>query len=125
MCFDTICKKLKAGKDRGKAHSIIIKAEGVDIENKKIAEEVLEKIGQKTNIVVMSYLQRGGSPTAMDRLRASLMAIAAIKNIEREELSAAIGISRNEVVSVPIEEASEISKEADLEKLATIDMLSM
>ena len=122
--IEEICRKLKEGKERGKTHNIIIKAEGVELENQFIAEKIFESLGQKTNIVVLSYLQRGGAPTAEDRLRASLMAVKAIKLIEQNENSSAIGVSRNEIISIPLKEASKIKKEADLEKIAIIDMLA-
>ncbi len=122
--LDSMCEKLKEGKDRGKTHSFIIKAEGVTVSNEEIEKAILEKVGQKTNTIVLSYLQRGGSPTAEDRLRGSLMAVKAIKLIEKEQGSLAVGISGNQVISMDLEEASTITKEADLEKLAIMDMLS-
>ncbi len=124
VCMDDVCKKLYEGKQRGKTHNIIIKAEGVDLENQFISNCIMNNIGQKTNIVVLSYLQRGGSPTAMDRIRASLMAVKAIKLIQNQEKSSAVGINGSEIIHIPLEEASQIKKQADLEKLSIIDILS-
>ncbi len=122
--LNVICAKLKEGKDRGKTHSFIIKAEGVTAPNGEIEKAILEKVGQKTNTIVLSYLQRGGSPTAEDRLRGSLMAIRAIKSIEKEQGSLAVGICGNQIITMELEAASAITKEADLDKLAIMDMLS-
>ncbi|MDE8735442.1 6-phosphofructokinase, partial [Eubacteriales bacterium DFI.9.88] len=73
MPFDInkVCRKIIQGKNRGKMHDIIMKAEGVGVDAKELAQLVEEKTGKETRVVIQAYLQRGGSPTAKDRMLAS------------------------------------------------------
>jgi len=74
-----ICRKLIMGKNRGKLHSIIIKAEGVPIGAGELAHELEKRTGLETKKVVLGYIQRGGSPSAKDRLLATRMAYKAVE----------------------------------------------
>ncbi|MDO5331202.1 MAG: ATP-dependent 6-phosphofructokinase, partial [Bacillota bacterium] len=53
-----ICKKLIIGMNRGKLHSIIIRAEGVNISSNDLANEIKQKTGLDTKVVVLGYIQR-------------------------------------------------------------------
>ncbi len=122
--LDRVTKKLLEGKKRGKSHNFVIKAEGVKITNEEISQAILEKVGQKTNVVVLSYLQRGGTPSAVDRLKGAMMAIEAIRCIDIGLGSQGIGMSGDQVINMPLGEAILVEKEADLDKIKIIDMLS-
>lgn len=121
---DQLCAKIKEGKARGKSHSIILKAEGVDISTEQLTKLIEEKTGLESRMVVLGYLQRGGSPTAHDRMLASLMGSYAVDLIYNDIGGRAIGSVRNEIIDMPIEETIDISREADLEMLELIDALS-
>ncbi len=75
--LDEVCKRLEAGHKRGKLHSIIIVAEGV-ASGFEIAAELEKRTGQENRVIVLGHLQRGGSPTASDRIMASCMASLAV-----------------------------------------------
>ncbi len=60
-----------------KLHSIIIKAEGTPTPGDAV-KIIEEKTGRETKLIVLSYLQRGGSPTMNDRLLATLCAEKAV-----------------------------------------------
>jgi len=70
-----ISLKLKKGYQRGKAHCIIVVAEGVD-KTYEIAHYLKDKIGFETRVTILGYLQRGGSPSVFDRLLASRLGAA-------------------------------------------------
>ena len=74
-----------AGLARNKTHSIILKAEGVDISTDELKEQLEEKTDLDIRTVVLAYLQRGGSPTARDRLIATLIANRAVELLRDDE----------------------------------------
>ncbi len=122
--IDEVAEKLKEGIRRGKKHSIIIKAEGVPVPAKELSEILSEKTGMEIKYVVLAYLQRGGSPTANDRIRAALMAREATKCLYEDVAGIAVGVKGDEVFTMPIEEAVAMKREPNLELLPLIDMLS-
>ena len=68
--IDQVCRKVLRGHQRGKLHSIIIKAEGVEIESDVLAEIIEERTGRETRVVVPAHIQRGGTPSGRDRMLA-------------------------------------------------------
>lgn len=119
-----LCEKIIEGIERKKSHNIIIKAEGVAVPSEEIARIVKERTGQEARIVVLAYLQRGGSPSGRDRMLASLMGNRAVELIYNDCGSKAIGITGNEIADYDMEEAVVIKKEAALDLLSIIDILS-
>ncbi len=75
--LDEVCQRLERGRQRGKLHSIILVAEGV-ASAFDIAEEIKKRTQQDNRVIVLGHLQRGGSPTAFDRILASRMASVAV-----------------------------------------------
>ncbi|MEA4922772.1 MAG: 6-phosphofructokinase [Eubacteriaceae bacterium] len=122
---DGLCKKIIAGVKRGKNHSIIIKAEGVELPTHELENIITAKTGQEVRTVVLAYLQRGGSPSAKDRMMASLMGSRAVELLMADESNIAVGMDGSLIKDTPLEKAVEIEREADLELLSLIDMLSI
>ena len=118
-----ICRKLLEGKHRGKLHSVIIKAEGVPITAGDLARELEEKTGLETKKVVLGYIQRGGSPTARDRLLASRTACHAVRLLAEDSESKCIGIRGDEIIAVSFEEAFNTEKTTHFEYLDICDIL--
>jgi len=110
--IDKIADEIKAGVARGKLHSIIIKAEGVSLSTQALAEFLELKTGCETKTVLLGYIQRGGSPTARDRVLASRMGIKAAELAFERAESAAIGIHGDDIVTIPIEEALKMKKKS-------------
>ncbi len=67
MISTNSAKKSVMGANRGKQHSIIINAEGSGISSQELTETIQYRTGKDTRLVVLSYLQRGGSPTLRDQ----------------------------------------------------------
>ncbi|HPX70718.1 MAG TPA: 6-phosphofructokinase [Bacillota bacterium] len=118
-----ICRKLLIGKNRGKRHSVIIKAEGVPIDVGELAAELEKKTGMETKKVVLGYIQRGGSPTARDRLLASRTACRAVELLVADSESRAIGIRGDEIISMDFESAFKTEKLTHFEFLDMCDVL--
>lgn len=106
MPINEVIERVRAGKNSGKLHTVIIKAEGVDTPLNEL-QDILEHLtGQETRTVVPGYIQRGGSPTAQDRLLASLAGAKAIDVIVAgENRSRAIGFAGNDVFDIDLEAA--------------------
>ncbi|MEG2324035.1 MAG: 6-phosphofructokinase [Anaerovoracaceae bacterium] len=120
----SICKKIIQGANRGKLHNIIVKAEGVNIDTTKLADVVEEKTGKETKIVVLGYIQRGGSPTCNDRILASRTGSKAVELLYDDEPSCAIGICRGEIVAYDLAEALKMERELNDQLYQLADVLS-
>lgn len=124
MPFDInkVCKKIIQGKNRGKLHDIIVKAEGVQVDTQELAQLIEERTGKETRVVILAYLQRGGSPTARDRMLASRMANKAVELLYNDEKSKAIGICGGDIVAYDLEQALSMERpfNADLYHLADV-----
>jgi len=120
----SICKKIIMGKNRGKVHSIIIRAEGVKMTSQELAKVLEERTGVETKVVVLGYVQRGGSPTARDRMLASQVGYRAVKLLKEDSSSRAIGISGNQIVDIDLEQALKMQRMADTSLIRLAEILS-
>lgn len=102
--IDDIVDRLLSGQKRGKKHSIIIVAEGVSTGG-KIGEIIREKTGFDTRVTVLGHIQRGGSPTASDRLLGSQMGAKAVDILIEGQAGVMIGTQNNQMVAIPFEKA--------------------
>lgn len=123
--INAICRKIIQGKNRGKLHSIIIRAEGVEMTSQELADLITKRTGTETKVVVLGYTQRGGSPTARDRLLASRMGYKAVELLLEDSRSRAVGIEGTEIVHFDLEEALQMEKELDHSFLELADILSI
>lgn len=120
----SICKKVIVGKNRGKVHSLIVRAEGVKITSQELAKILEERTGIETRVVVLGYVQRGGSPTAKDRMLASQVGYRAVQLLKEDSRSRAIGISGNQIVDLDLEEALAMQRMADTSLIRLAEILS-
>ena len=106
-----ICRHLITSANSGKMQSIIVIAEGAEISSDELVRTINKLTGRDVKRVVLSYLQRGGSPTMSDRMLASLCAAKAINLIEEESESKAIGILDGKIIAFDLAEALEQKRE--------------
>ncbi|RLI44575.1 6-phosphofructokinase, partial [Candidatus Bathyarchaeota archaeon] len=71
-----------------------------------LGKEIEKRIDIETRVVVLGHLQRGGSPTAFDRILATRYGIAAIDLVHEGKFGRMVGIQGNEIVSVPLKEVA-------------------
>jgi 6-phosphofructokinase 1 len=102
--IDEVIFKLQRGINRGKLHSIIIVAEGA-ASGLAIGEEIKKRMGQETRVTILGHLQRGGTPTALDRMLASCMGAKAVDLLLEGENRKMVGIVNGQLVAVDIEDA--------------------
>lgn len=102
--FDTneIVAKIERGQNRGKLHSIILVAEGASSAF-DISKKIHEISGLDTRVTVLGHIQRGGTPTASDRILASKMGAEAVNLLLKGESGKMIGIQGTGIKSFDIE----------------------
>ena len=122
---DAICRKMIQGRNRGRLHNIIMKAEGVDISTEELVNQIQDRTGMETKPVVLGYIQRGGSPTAKDRMLASRMGYRAVELLRDGTRCQAIGIRGAEIINVDIETALKLERRTNQELLNLADILSI
>ncbi len=98
-----ICRRLMEGIKRNKLHSIILVAEGA-AGGYFISEQINRRTGLETRVTVLGHLQRGGSPTAADRILASQMGAEAVEMLRDNISGQMVGLREGELVGVPMEE---------------------
>src|SRR5699024_3694303 len=99
--FNEVITRLKRGHERGKKHSIIVLAEGVG-SGLSYGEEIQAATKLETRVTVLGHIQRGGSPTASDRVLASRMGAKAIEMLLANQEGKMVGIKNNQLVDVNI-----------------------
>lgn len=119
-----ICEKMLQGKKRGKAHNIIMLAEGRE-SAAELQEEILNHTGIESRVTVLGYLQRGGIPTAVDRILASKMGAKAVSLLMDGKSNRAIGIKDNHLIDIDIMEALTKRKVFDQEMYSLSQTLSI
>ena len=119
-----VCRKILEGAARGKKHSIIIKSEGSKLSSQEVVDKISEITGKDTRMVVLSYLQRGGSPTSDDRILATMAGAKAAELLYDDADSKAIGIVGNKITVLPLYDALQITRDIDPYMLELIDVLS-
>ncbi len=110
-----IKKMIEAGNIRKKSSNLIIVAEG-DEEGGAfaIAEKVKNDFpGYDIRVTVLGHLQRGGSPSAIDRVNASRLGHAAVEALIDDQKSVMVGISNNEISLVPFRRAVKLHKDVN------------
>jgi len=110
---------------RGKKSSIVIVAEGDDAGGAfSIAHQVWEKLRLEYRICVLGHVQRGGSPTARDRVLATKLGAAAVDALVKGMSGYMVGESKGEIAYTSLRETWERSKELDSDLLRLVKVLS-
>ncbi|NXW18869.1 PFKAP protein, partial [Circaetus pectoralis] len=110
---DSMCVKLSENRARKKRLNIIIVAEGaIDCHNKPITSEkvkdlVVQRLGFDTRVTILGHVQRGGTPSAFDRILASRMgveAVLALLEATPDTPACVVSLSGNQAVRLPLME---------------------
>lgn len=114
-------------KRKSKTSKIIMIAEGDEAGGAfKIAEEVKKQLTTlDIRVTVLGHIQRGGSPSAMDRVHASRMGFAAVESLVAGKSNTMIGIMNKNISFTPFEKAVKFSAPPDKEMMRMIEILSI
>jgi 6-phosphofructokinase 1 len=110
--FNELCKSIIQQKVKGKIHNLIILAEGAE-GSENLAKDIQEVTGIETRLTVLGHIQRGGSPSAFDRILASRLGARAIEVLIQEQSQRVVGIKDNKIIDLDIDEALEAKKDSN------------
>ncbi|MCD5405551.1 MAG: 6-phosphofructokinase [Desulfotomaculum sp.] len=122
--INEICEKLMRGVKRGKLHSMIVVAEGA-ASGLEIGRKIKEITGADTKVTILGHIQRGGIPTAFDRMFAARLGAKAVDLLIAGEAGKAVGIRKEEIVGYDLQEIFENKKQLDLGVLELANILSI
>ena len=109
--FDTeIVERMRIGRIKGRNHHIIIVAEGYG-SAQAVADQIHEATGIDTRVTILGHIQRGGSPSAMDRVMATRMGYAAVRALMEGKTNRVVVSDNNIVTDIDIEEGLAQSKD--------------
>ncbi|KAM4704761.1 ATP-dependent 6-phosphofructokinase, platelet type isoform 3-T3 [Rhinophrynus dorsalis] len=117
---DLMCTKLSENRARKKRLNIIIVSEGaIDSNNKPITSEivkdlVVKRLGFDTRVTILGHVQRGGTPSAFDRILASRMgveAVLALLEATPETPACVVSLCGNQAVRLPLMECVQMTQE--------------
>jgi 6-phosphofructokinase 1 len=92
---------------RGKAHAILIVAEGANLRANELATALEEMdVGFKTRVTILGHIQRGGRPSAFDRLLATRMGVKAVEALLGGQSDVMIGLRGSQMDFIPLEEVA-------------------
>lgn len=117
---ETIAEVLTAAYEKGKAHAIVVVAEGAKYNATALDNyftEHRERLGFDLRMTIIGHVQRGGNPSAADRILASKLGAAAIDQIVKKNFGVLVGEIKGEIVATPLEEVVARKKPLDLSML--------
>ncbi|CAN5612768.1 6-phosphofructokinase [soil metagenome] len=144
IALHDITEAIKKRHARGKDHSIIVVAEGAKLEGDngtpgaeeintenpsrlggigdRLAKLIETETGFETRAMVLGHIQRGGSPTAYDRVLATRFGVAAVDLVTEKKFGRMVALQHNQIVDVSLEEATGSLKTLDMElyKVASV-----
>jgi len=134
--IDEVCDYIKQRQERGRNFSTIVIAEGAkpkggaEIVYGKgvdefghvrfggvgyyIGKEIEEQTGIETRVVILGHIQRGGSPTAFDRILATRYGVAAMDLVHKGKFGYMVALKGNKIVAVPLKDVAGKQKTVDL-----------
>jgi phosphofructokinase-like protein len=146
---DKVAESIRQRHERGRYFSIVVVAEGAKFSAESgdgapilqdmgkdefghaklggianiLAREIEKRTGFETRAVVLGHIQRGGSPSAFDRVLATRYGLGAIDMVHRGEFGCMAALRNNKIVSVPLKEAIAKSRTVDNEMIQIADGL--
>nr|XP_054505080.1 ATP-dependent 6-phosphofructokinase, muscle type isoform X2 [Agelaius phoeniceus] len=115
-----LCRRLAETRDGGSRLNIIIVAEGaIDRHGKAITSDeikalVVKRLGYDTRVTILGHVQRGGTPSAFDRILASRMGVEAVMALLEgtpETPACVVSLSGNQAVRLPLMECVQVTKD--------------
>ena len=128
---DTIMEQIEAAIGQGRRKSknssiVLVQEHAIEGGATAVANLIAEAHPEYSpRVTILGHLQRGGSPTADDRILASRMGIAAIQALLEEQRSIMVGIQNDEIVYVPLIKAIKEKKDVKADKWAAMQILSI
>ncbi|MFA5429561.1 MAG: ATP-dependent 6-phosphofructokinase [Candidatus Omnitrophota bacterium] len=135
--LDEVCAIVNKRHQRGKTFSIVVVAEGAQFKEgtfvtqeqklddfghvrlggigEKLGQEIEKRTGFETRVSVLGHIQRGGSPTAFDRVLGTRFGVKAVELLKEKKFGRMVALSGNKIVDVPLGDAVKELKTVDKE----------
>lgn len=127
----TIIEQIEAaigqGKRKSKNSSIVLVQEHAIEGGAQAVAKMMEEAHPEfsSRVTILGHLQRGGSPTASDRILASRMGIAAVQALLEDQRNIMVGLQDDEIIYVPLSKAIKQKKDVNNDKWAAMQVLSI
>jgi 6-phosphofructokinase 1 len=130
-----VCRAVEERSVKGKRFSLVVASEGAKPRGgemvvkkvvkestdqlrlggigQKLADDIEERTGIESRVTVLGHLQRGGSPTAYDRILGTRFGVAAVELLDRGELDRMVALRGTEITSVPVSEVADKLRRVD------------
>jgi len=135
--LDEVCNIIKKRHERGKTFSIVVVSEGAKFKDgsivtqeqkldafghvrlggigEELAAQIEKRTGYETRVSVLGHIQRGGSPTAFDRVLGTRLGVKAVELIKNKRFGKMVALAGIKIIDVPLEEAVKALKTVDME----------
>lgn len=110
--YEKLIEEIKRNRSTGMTHQVVINAEGIG-HSYGLAKRIEEETGIETRATILGHLQRGGSPSARDRVYASVMGAYAVDIIDQGKKNRLVGYKDGHVYDVDVDEAFAMEKSID------------
>lgn len=135
--IEEVCALIKKRHDRGKTFSIVVVAEGAQFKKssmvlqeekldefghvrlggigERVAQEIEKRTGFETRVSVLGHIQRGGTPTAFDRVLGTRFGVKAVELVKNKKFGRMVALAGNKIIDVPLQDAVQSLKTVDME----------
>jgi 6-phosphofructokinase 1 len=123
---EQIADRLRQSYEKGKAHAIIVVAEGAEYNASKLGAyfaQHRERLGFDLRTTTLGHVQRGGNPGAFDRILASRLGAGAVESLANGEFGVLKGLIKSEIQSTPLEEVVNNKKQIDPKLIELAEVL--
>lgn len=124
---EELADELRRAYERGKAHAIVVVAEGASYNAQALVEYFRrhsKRLGFELRATVLGHVQRGGAPGAFDRLLATRLGAAATDHLARRQVGVLLGLRNGRIESTALAEVVTRKKEPDLSLLPLAQILA-
>jgi 6-phosphofructokinase 1 len=122
---EEVAAAVRGAYERGKTHAIIVVSEGAKLHANALKER-LDRMntGFDSRVTILGHVQRGGSPSAWDRLMAARFGVAAVERLHGGQRGVMVGLQATKIVETPLTDVSSRKREPDLEYYRMARMLA-
>ncbi len=124
---EELARTLRESYDRGKAHALVVVAEGATYNADRLVHHFKEhedKFGFELRAIALGHVQRGGAPFAFDRILATRLGAAATRYLAEGRHGVLAGLIKNEIHATPLEEVVSSKKPIDVRLLELARVLA-
>jgi 6-phosphofructokinase 1 len=123
--IEEVARVVQEAYKRRKTHAIVVVAEGASIKIQDLAQTLDEMdVGFTTRVTILGHIQRGGRPTAFDRLLATRLGVKAVEALLDGQSDVMMALQGRHIVGVPLGDVVSKQREANLEYYEMAKMLA-